>query len=156
MSCSDHPATSIKRKSIFELLPQTPKYCRVANFFLMRGLNKENRFQNYGCRDNPRRIQFAFYFGYFFMALPAALFIRKYSFKSGIILGLILYAIGSFLFYPAAAFEEFTFFLISLWVITCGLAFLETTSNPLILSGYSRSISTIPSCFLTILLFYMS
>ena len=79
-------------------------------------------------------VQFAFYFGYFFMALPAALFIRKYSYKSGIIVGLSLYAIGAFLFYPAAEFETFTYFLISLWVMTCGLAFLETTSNPLILA----------------------
>ncbi|ANW96933.1 MFS transporter [Wenyingzhuangia fucanilytica] len=79
-------------------------------------------------------VQFAFYFGYFFMALPAALFIRKFSYKSGIILGLCLYAIGAFLFYPAAAFQEFNYFLVSLWVITCGLAFLETTSNPLILA----------------------
>ena len=79
-------------------------------------------------------VQFAFYFGYFFMALPAALFIRKYSYKSGIILGLLLYATGAFLFYPAAIFEEYNFFLLSLWVITCGLAFLETTANPLILS----------------------
>ncbi|MGB1114771.1 MAG: L-fucose:H+ symporter permease, partial [Flavobacteriaceae bacterium] len=87
-------------------------------------------------------VQFAFYFGYFFMALPAALFIRKYSYKSGIILGLILYAIGAFMFYPAAAFEEFNFFLVSLWVITCGLAFLETTSNPLILSLGDKETST--------------
>ena len=79
-------------------------------------------------------VQFAFYFGYFFMALPAALFIRRFSYKTGILLGLTLYAIGAFLFYPAAAFEEFNYFLISLWIITCGLAFLETTSNPLILS----------------------
>lgn len=78
-------------------------------------------------------VQFAFYFGYFFMALPAALFIRKFSYKSGILLGLSLYAIGAFLFYPAAANQEFNYFLISLWIITCGLAFLETTSNPLIL-----------------------
>ncbi|SHF83200.1 MFS transporter, FHS family, L-fucose permease [Arenibacter palladensis] len=79
-------------------------------------------------------VQFAFYFGYFFMALPAALFIRKFSYKSGIVVGLLLYATGAFLFYPAAAFEEYTYFLISLWVLTCGLAFLETTSNPLVLS----------------------
>ncbi|GAA4238343.1 L-fucose permease [Postechiella marina] len=87
-------------------------------------------------------VQFAFYFGYFFMALPAALFIRKYSYKSGIILGLCLYALGAFLFYPAAANETFTFFLISLWVITCGLAFLETTSNPLILALGDPATST--------------
>ncbi|MDO5980209.1 L-fucose:H+ symporter permease [Flavivirga spongiicola] len=79
-------------------------------------------------------VQSAFYFGYFFMALPAALFIRKFSYKSGILLGLTLYAIGAFMFYPAAAFENFNFFLISLWVITCGLSFLETTANPLILA----------------------
>lgn len=79
-------------------------------------------------------VQFAFYFGYFVMALPAALFIRKYSYKSGIIVGLILYAIGALLFYPAAKFETYSFFLISLYIITSGLAFLETTSNPLILS----------------------
>jgi MFS transporter, FHS family, L-fucose permease len=78
-------------------------------------------------------VQMAFYFGYFFMAFPAALFIRKYSYKSGIILGLILYATGAFLFYPAAHYQNYTFFLVSLWIITCGLAFLETTSNPLIL-----------------------
>ena len=68
------------------------------------------------------------------MAFPAALFIRRFSYKSGIILGLTLYAIGAFLFYPAAIYEEFNYFLISLWVITCGLAFLETTANPLILA----------------------
>lgn len=87
-------------------------------------------------------VQFAFYFGYFFMALPAALFIRKYSYKSGIILGLCLYAVGAFLFYPAAAFEEFNYFLVSLWIITCGLAFLETTSNPLILSLGAKETAT--------------
>ncbi len=87
-------------------------------------------------------VQFAFYFGYFFMALPAALFIRKQSYKSGIILGLSLYAIGAFLFYPAAAYEEFTYFLVSLWIITCGLAFLETTSNPLILSLGDKETAT--------------
>ena len=87
-------------------------------------------------------VQFAFYFGYFFMALPAALFIRKYSYKSGIILGLILYASGAFLFYPAAILEEYNFFLLSLWVITCGLAFLETTANPLILSLGDSETST--------------
>ena len=87
-------------------------------------------------------VQFAFYFGYFFMALPAALFIRKYSYKSGIILGLSLYAIGAFLFYPAAENEQFNYFLISLWIITCGLAFLETTSNPLILSMGDKETAT--------------
>jgi FHS family L-fucose permease-like MFS transporter len=68
------------------------------------------------------------------MAIPAALFVRKYSYKKGILLGLTLYAIGALLFYPAARFEVFSFFLGSLYILTFGLAFLETTANPYILS----------------------
>jgi FHS family L-fucose permease-like MFS transporter len=68
------------------------------------------------------------------MAIPAALFVKKFSFKKGIILGLALYAFGALLFYPAARFEMFSFFLISLYILTFGLAFLETTANPYILS----------------------
>jgi len=79
-------------------------------------------------------IQFAFYGGYATMAVPAALFIRKYSYKSGILLGLALYAVGAFLFIPAAARQSFTFFCFSLYILTFGLAFLETTANPFILS----------------------
>ncbi|MEM6642560.1 MAG: L-fucose:H+ symporter permease [Bacteroidota bacterium] len=79
-------------------------------------------------------VQFAFYFGYGCMALPAALFIRWKSYKSGILLGLGLYAFGAFLFYPASVEENYTYFLLSLYVITCGLALLETTANPLVLS----------------------
>lgn len=79
-------------------------------------------------------IQFAFYGGYATMAIPAALFVRKYSYKKGIVLGLILYAFGALLFYPAAKYEVFGFFLVSLYILTFGLAFLETTANPYILS----------------------
>ena len=79
-------------------------------------------------------IQFAFYGGYATMAIPAALFIRRYSYKSGILLGLALYAVGAFLFIPAAARQSFTFFCFSLYILTFGLAFLETTANPFILS----------------------
>ena len=79
-------------------------------------------------------VQFAFYGGYATMAIPAALFVQKYNYKKGIILGLILYAIGALLFYPAAQFEVFGFFLVSLYILTFGLAFLETTANPYILS----------------------
>ncbi len=87
-------------------------------------------------------IQFAFYGGYATMAVPAALFIQKYSYKSGILLGLGLYAIGAFLFIPAAAYQEFTFFCFSLYILTFGLAFLETTANPYILSLGSKETST--------------
>jgi FHS family L-fucose permease-like MFS transporter len=79
-------------------------------------------------------VQFAFYGGYVTMAIPAALFVRKYSYKKGILLGLTLYAVGSLLFYPAARYEVFGFFLGSLYILTFGLAFLETTANPYILS----------------------
>ena len=87
-------------------------------------------------------IQFAFYGGYATMAIPAALFIRKYSYKSGILLGLALYAIGAFLFIPAAAQQSFTFFCFSLYILTFGLAFLETTANPFILSLGSKENAT--------------
>ncbi|BFP40145.1 L-fucose permease [Flavobacteriaceae bacterium GF1] len=79
-------------------------------------------------------VQLAFYGGYATMAIPAALFIRRYSYKKGILLGLALYAVGAFLFYPAASYEQFGFFLASLYVLTFGLAFLETTANPFVLS----------------------
>ena len=79
-------------------------------------------------------VQMAFYGGYFTMAIPAAYFIRKYSYKTGVIIGLVLYAFGAFLFYPAAVMESFGFFLVGLYVLTFGLAFLETTANPFILS----------------------
>lgn len=87
-------------------------------------------------------IQFAFYGGYATMAIPAALFIRRYNYKSGILLGLALYAVGAFLFIPAAAQQSFTFFCCSLYILTFGLAFLETTANPFILSLGSKETST--------------
>ena len=87
-------------------------------------------------------VQFAFYGGYATMAIPAALFIRKYSYKSGILLGLGLYAIGAFLFIPAAAYQEFAFFCLSLYILTFGLAFLETTANPFILALGDKESST--------------
>jgi len=87
-------------------------------------------------------IQFAFYGGYATMAIPAALFIRRFSYKKGILLGLALYAVGAFLFIPAAARESFLFFCFSLYILTFGLAFLETTANPFILSLGSKETST--------------
>ena len=87
-------------------------------------------------------VQFAFYGGYATMAVPAALFIRRYSYKKAILLGLGLYAVGAFMFIPAAAYEEFSFFCLSLYVLTFGLAFLETTANPFILSLGSKATAT--------------
>lgn len=87
-------------------------------------------------------VQMAFYGGYFCMALPAALFVRKFSYKTGILIGLSLYAAGALLFYPAATTEEFWFFCLGLYILTFGLAFLETTANPYILAMGAEKTAT--------------
>ncbi len=87
-------------------------------------------------------VQWAFYGGYATMAIPAALVIRKVSYKSGIIIGLLLYAIGAALTIPASLMMEFNVFLVGFYVLTFGLAFLETTANPYILSMGPRSTAT--------------
>ncbi|MEO9805014.1 MAG: L-fucose:H+ symporter permease [Reichenbachiella sp.] len=87
-------------------------------------------------------VQLAFYGGYGTMAIPAALFIRKYSYKSSIVLGLFLFMIGSFLMYPSATFVNYNLFLVSLYILTFGLAFLETTANPMILELGDRETAT--------------
>ncbi len=87
-------------------------------------------------------IQFAFYGGYATMAIPAALFIRKYSYKSGILIGLALYATGAILAMPAAQQQSFAFFCVALYILTFGLAFLETTANPFILALGDKRTST--------------
>ena len=79
-------------------------------------------------------VQFAFYGGYFAMALPAAMFIKRYSYKAGILLGLTLYACGALLFIPASLGMVFWPFLLAYFILTCGLSFLETSANPYILS----------------------
>ncbi|HEV7350585.1 L-fucose:H+ symporter permease [Telluribacter sp.] len=74
-------------------------------------------------------IDFAFYMGYFFMALPAGYFMKRFGYKKGILFGLLLYAAGAFLFYPAASVRVYGFFLFALFTIASGLAFLETAAN---------------------------
>ncbi len=87
-------------------------------------------------------VQMAFYGGYFCMALPAAMFMRKYSYKVGILIGLALYATGALLFYPAAQSESFMFFCLGLYILTFGLAFLETAANPFILAMGAKETAT--------------
>ena len=87
-------------------------------------------------------VQMAFYGGYFCMAIPAALFMRKYSYKVGILIGLALYSIGALLFYPAAITEQFWFFCLGLYVLTFGLAFLETAANPYALAMGPKQTAT--------------
>ena len=79
-------------------------------------------------------VQLAFYGGYFCMALPAALFIKRFSYKTGILMGLGLYAVGALMFLPAARMGNYYPFLLAYFILTCGLSFLETSANPFILS----------------------
>ncbi len=87
-------------------------------------------------------VQFAFYGGYCVMAIPAALFIKRFSYKSGILVGLGLYATGCLLFIPSGWMMAFSSFLIAYFIMTCGLSFLETSSNPYILSMGPEETST--------------
>jgi len=87
-------------------------------------------------------VQFAFYGGYCFMAIPAALFIKRFSYKAGILSGLTLYAVGCLLFIPSGHMMAFWAFLISYFVMTCGLSFLETSANPYILSMGDEATAT--------------
>ena len=77
-------------------------------------------------------VQSAFYLGYFLFALPAALFMRRRGYKAGLVTGLMLFGLGTFLFWPAAIVARYSYFLFALFVIASGLAFLETASNPFI------------------------
>ena len=87
-------------------------------------------------------VQVAFYLGYFVMAFPAAMFIRHYSFKAGVLVGLSLYAAGALLFFPAQAIGLYAPFLLAYFVMTCGLSFLETSCNPYIYCMGSEETAT--------------
>ncbi len=95
------------------LIPHLKKACQLSDF-------------------ESALIDSASYFAYFIMAIPAGRFMERYGYKGGILLGLLLFALGSFLFYPAAETRSFGFFLGALFVIACGLTFLETAANPYI------------------------
>lgn len=81
-------------------------------------------------RTHSAWVQVMFYLGYFVMAIPAGLFINKYGYRRGVVLGLLLYGLGSLLFIPGEYWMSFNFFLFSLFFIACGLVFLETAANP--------------------------
>ena len=87
-------------------------------------------------------VQMSFYGGYFCMAIPAAIIMRKYNYKVGILVGLALYAIGALIFYPAAITQEFWFFCVGLYILTFGLAFLETAANPYVLALGDKETAT--------------
>ncbi len=87
-------------------------------------------------------VQVAFYLGYFCMAFPAAMFIQKYSFKAGVLVGLSLFAIGSLMFFPAKMLGFYYPFLLAYFILTCGLSFLETSCNPFIYCMGSEETAT--------------
>ncbi len=87
-------------------------------------------------------VQVAFYGGYFAMAFPAAMFIRRFSYKSGVLMGLGLYAVGALLFFPAKLSGSFYPFLAAYFILTCGLSFLETSCNPYIMSMGTEDTAT--------------
>ncbi|MGW8267577.1 MAG: L-fucose:H+ symporter permease, partial [Longimicrobiales bacterium] len=87
-------------------------------------------------------VQFAFYGGYFVMAFPAALFIKRYSYKAGILVGLGLYALGALLFIPGSLMMVFWPFLVAYFILTCGLSFLETSANPYVLAMGAEATAT--------------
>jgi FHS family L-fucose permease-like MFS transporter len=95
------------------LIPHLKKACQLSDF-------------------ESALIDSASFFAYFLMAIPAGRFMEKFGYKGGILLGLFLFALGAFLFYPAAETRSFLFFLTALFVIACGLTFLETAANPYI------------------------
>jgi FHS family L-fucose permease-like MFS transporter len=125
--------------------PLLPRYGKVA-FFLVTGLfflwAIPNNLNDVLIRQFMKSfeinrleaglVQSAFYFGYFLLAIPAALVMRRFGYKTGLLTGLILYATGTFLFYPASMARSYPLFLFALFVIASGLGFLETGSNPLI------------------------
>ena len=87
-------------------------------------------------------VQVAFYLGYFAMAFPAAMFIQRYSFKDGVLVGLSLFAIGSLMFFPAKLLGYYYPFLLAYFLLTCGLSFLETSCNPYIYCMGSEETAT--------------
>ena len=87
-------------------------------------------------------VQVAFYLGYFVMAFPAAMFIQRYSFKAGVLVGLTLFAVGSLMFLPAKQTGMYYPFLLAYFILTCGLSFLETSCNPYIYCMGSEGTAT--------------
>lgn len=110
----------------------------VTSLFLMWGLayglldvlNKHFQESLHITKRRSTLLQMAYFGAYFSLALPAGFFMNKFGYKKGIIFGLLLYATGAFLFYPSASHANFNFFLISLFILASGLAFLETAANP--------------------------
>ena len=125
-------------------------FCLVTSLFLLWGLANNmtdtllSAFKKVMDMSDTQTslIQFAFYGAYFVIALPAALFIRRHSYKSGVILGLCLYAGGAILFMPAARAASYAFYLVAIYIMASGCSVLETTANPYIMAMGSPETAT--------------
>ncbi len=139
VATASHPANTPSKGGIFPAGQMTLFILITALFFLWAIPNNLNDvlikqiMKSFEIsRFRAGLLQSAFYMGYFLLSMPAALLMRKYGYKFGFITGLLLYGIGTFLFWPAALVGQYWFFLLALFVIASGLSFLETASNPFI------------------------
>jgi MFS transporter, FHS family, L-fucose permease len=136
---ANHPSGVSRKEGIFPAGHMLP-FSLVTSLFFMWGI--PNNLNDILIRQFMKSfaltrfeaglVQSAFYLGYFLLAIPAALIMRRYSYKVGILIGLALYSMGTFLFWPAAVEGKYLYFLGALFVIASGLSFLETASNPFI------------------------
>jgi MFS transporter, FHS family, L-fucose permease len=149
MTDANKPATAEKHDPVIPAAIFLP-FCLVTTLFALWGFANDvtnplvRAFKEIFLISNAQSslVQTAFYGGYATMAIPAAIFIRRFSYKAGILVGLGLYACGALLFIPASIMMEFSLFLVALYVLTFGLAFLETTANPYILAMGPASTAT--------------
>lgn len=137
MALVSTPVTSIESNSSKQSGYLVPLVLVTSLFFLwglayglLDVLNKHFQETLNVTKSRSTLLQAAYFGAYFLVALPAGLFMNKYGYKKGIILGLMLYAFGAFLFYPAAELKSFDFFLLALFVLASGLTCLETAANP--------------------------
>ncbi len=124
-------STSIDNKWLFPFILVTSLFFLWGLAYgLLDVLNKHFQESLNITKTRSTLLQAAYFGAYFLVALPAGLFMNKYGYKKGIIVGLLLYAIGAFLFYPSAQLQSFEFFLLALFVLASGLTCLETAANP--------------------------
>ncbi|GLQ98904.1 L-fucose:H+ symporter permease [Dyella mobilis] len=139
-SVTEEPATYAQDATVAERrTPWLPLVLIVSLFFLWGGANNLNdvliaQFKKAFVLSDfgAGLVQSAFYLGYFLVAMPAGMFMRRFGYKSAVVLGLALYGAGALLFWPAASLAAYDLFLVALFVIASGLAFLETSANPFV------------------------
>jgi FHS family L-fucose permease-like MFS transporter len=139
---NDRPSTTERKPSAAPLFPSghlVPFILVTALFFLWGIPNNLNDvlirqfMKSFAIsRFQAGLVQSAFYMGYFVLAIPAAVLMRRLGYKAGFVIGLLLFGLGTLLFWPAAIMGRYGFFLFALFVIASGLSFLETASNPFI------------------------